>query len=87
MILGRPGTTPPNLPIKTFPVSSDGIVYLGGYEIAIEDFLTAVEYVLTNTDLYPKDPRLQFLKKIQSMKETEGYNPKNKRLKSSELPE
>ena len=75
------GTKPVNLGIKTFGFGSLGnAVYLGNYEISLEDFLAAAEYVLTNTNLEPNDPRLQFVKRVQSMKEIDGYGPGKKRL-------
>ena len=36
--------------------------------------------LLTNTDLETKDHRLQFVKRVQSMKEVDGYNPNRKHL-------
>ena len=80
------GTQPVGLEVKTFGFGLMGDnVYLGDYEISIEDFFFAAEYVLTNTNLYPNDPRLQFVKCVKSMKKVEGYNsPSQKRLQSSE---
>ena len=79
------GTQPVGLEVKTFGFGLMGDkVYLGDYEISIEDFFFAAEYVLTNTNLGPNDPRLQFVKCVKSMKEVEGYNPSKKRLESSE---
>ena len=83
------GTKPTSLGIKTFgwSIDSDHSVYIGGYEISLEDFLFAAHYVLTNTDLLePGDPRLQFIKCVQSMKEVAGFSPGRKRLKASENP-
>lgn len=77
------GTKPAGLEIKTWWPKT---VHLGDYEISIEDFLIAAKYVLTNTDLEPDDPRLQFVKCVQSMRETDGYNPSGKRLASSVPP-
>lgn len=79
------GTQPAGLEVKTFGFGSMGnTVHLGDYEISIEDFLVAAEYVLTDTDLEPNDPRLQFVKCVQSMKQADGYNPGRKRLEASE---
>lgn len=78
------GTKPANLEIKTFGFGPMGnTVYLGDYEVSLEDFLVAAKYVLTNTDLEPNDPRLQFVRCVQSMKEVEGYNPNREHLESS----
>jgi hypothetical protein len=79
------GTKPAGLEIKTYGLGlKPNTVHLGDYEISIEDFLVCAEYVLTNTDIQPNDPRLQFVKCVKSMKEVEGYNPGQKRLSSSE---
>ena len=84
LILDR-GTQPDGLEVKTFGFGlMRNTVRLGDYEISLEDFLVAAEYVLTNTDLEPNDPRLQFVKCVQSTQETDGYNPGRKRLAASE---
>ena len=75
------GTKPVGLSVMT--LGSDTIL-LGDYEISLKDFLCVAKYVLTNTDLEPDDPRLQFVKRVQSMEEVNGYNPGGKRLKSRE---
>lgn len=81
------GTKPAGLEIKTYGFGSMGnTVHLGDYKISLQDFLMATEYVLTNTDLEPNDPRLQFMKCVQSMKQTDGYSPGRKRLEASEPP-
>lgn len=78
------GTKPAGLEVKMFGFGSMGnTVHLGDYEISLEDFLITAKYVLTNTDLDPNDPRLQFMKCVQSMKEVDGYNLNGKRLESS----
>lgn len=83
LILGL-GTKPPGLEVKTFGFGPMGnTVHLGDYEISLEDFLLMTKYVLTNTDLEPADPRLQFVKCIKSMKEVGGYSPNRKHLETS----
>lgn len=78
------GTEPAGLEVKTLGFGSWGnTVYIGDYEISLEDFLATAEYVLTNTDLGPNDPRPQFIKCVQLMKEVDGYSPNSKRLESS----
>ena len=78
------GTKPAGLEVKTFGFGSMGnTVHLGDYEISLEDFLVTAKYVLTNTDLESNDPRLQFVKCVQSMKEVDGYSPNRKHLGSS----
>lgn len=85
------GTKPVGLVVKTYDGfgSTETIVYLGDYEISLIDFLVMATYVLTNTDLRPDDPRLQFVKCVKSMKEVDGYNPMilyGKRLESDIPP-
>ena len=65
-------TKPKGLEIKTHGIGED-VVFLGDYEIAMEDFLIAAHYVLTNTNLRNNDSRLQFVKCVRSMKVTKGY--------------
>ena len=74
------GTKPDGLVIKTLGL--DDIIILGDYEISMKDFFLAAEYVLANSDLMPDDPRLQFVKCVQAMRETDGWNPGGKRLES-----
>ena len=77
------GTQPAGLEVTTSSIGSiDNTVRIGYCKISLEDFLRAVVYVLTNTDLKPNDPRLQFVKYVQLMGEVEGYDPQNKRLES-----
>ena len=80
------GTKPNGLEIKTFGLMGDNTVYLGDYEISLVDFLCAAEYVLTNSDLQQNDPRRQFVRCIQSMREIEGFNMNGRRLSSSIPP-
>ncbi|MFH1170672.1 MAG: hypothetical protein V1704_03900 [Candidatus Vogelbacteria bacterium] len=81
------GTRPAGLEVKTYGFGSMGnTVHLGDYEISLEDFLIATQYVLTNTDLVPNDPRLQFVKCVQSMEEVRGHNPNGKHLESPVPP-
>ena len=66
------GTKPEGLEIKMFPMGGQ-VVLLGDYEITMEDFLIAVHYVLTNTNLTEGDPRLQFVECVRSMQVTKGH--------------
>jgi hypothetical protein len=81
---------PKDLEVKTHGTIFRGkdLVLLRGSgvdcEIPIRDFLYAVEYVLTNTDLRHRDPRLKFLKTISKLKQITGYNQENKRLGTAE---
>lgn len=81
------GTKPAGLKIKTHgpgPLSETDqkidVVYLGDYEISLKDFLFAADYVLTNADLMPNDPRLVFVKHVQSMRVVERFNPNGSHL-------
>jgi hypothetical protein len=80
------GTKPKGLEVKTYGIGNLEAVYLGDYEISMEDFLIMAEYVLTNSDLKPNDQRLQFIKCIKSMQEVEGWNENGKRLQPSAPP-
>jgi len=76
------GSKPNRLVVKTRS-GSDSTVHLGKYQISLVDFLVMAEYVLTNTELNLNDPRIQFLKIVRSMKQTDGYMPGRKRLEAS----
>jgi len=83
LVLGH-GTKPRGLEVKIHGHPSLGKrVFLGDYDISLGDFLDAAEYVLTNTDLWPRDPRRRFVRLVRSMGEVDGYNPGGRRLKSS----
>jgi hypothetical protein len=79
----------PNGPrVKTFGCCDDtivGTVFIGEYEVSLVDFLKAAKYVLTNTDLEPNDPRLQFVKCVQSIKKVDGNNPGKTRFEVTHL--
>lgn len=63
-----------------------GTLFLGDYAIPLTDFLSLAYYVLTNTDLEPNDPRLQFVKSVRGMNTVKGYNKKAKRLETKVSP-
>lgn len=73
------GTRPTNLRVKTLGVGEDPVL-IGEYEISMLDFLAAAEYVLTNTDLRPGDPRLKFVRRVSAMRRVEGYHAAKERL-------
>jgi hypothetical protein len=58
-------------------------VSAGGY-IHIDDVVALIEYVLTNTDLMPDDPRPKLIEQIRAMRVCLGYNivdnPNSRRL-------
>lgn len=81
------GTKPNGLGVKTVGLGEEEVVYLGNYEISLEDFLMAAYYVLTNTNLREDDPRRQFVDCVCSMQEAEGWNGGElKRLRTDVLP-
>lgn len=69
------GTIPKGLEIKTWgPVLGSPFnktVFLGDYEISLEDFLAAAVYVLTNTSLEDDDPRREFVRCVSKATERE----------------
>ncbi len=86
LILGRLGTKPHDLEIKTGGFGGLPDVQIGDYEISMKDFLLVVHYVLTNTNLEPDDPRLQFVKCVQSMQKIDGWGGSGKRLEDNTPP-
>jgi len=81
LLLNSMPTTDPGMEIKTH--GFDGSVWFCHNRIAIEDFLYAVEYVLTNTDLKPHDPRLDFIKAVKDIEVLDGWEDGNERLQMS----
>jgi len=79
------GTMPEDLHIR-FGQMPDDTVMLGDYEISLKDFLLAAHYVLTNSDLKPYDPRIQFVECVQRMLRVSGFNPGGERFRSSLPP-
>jgi hypothetical protein len=49
-------------------------IYFGEYTIPMKDFVLAVEYVLTNSDLYENDPRLELIETIKKSSIVDGWN-------------
>lgn len=83
LVLGH-GTKPRGLEVKIHGLPSlSKRVFLGDYDISLGDFLAVAEYVLTNTDLRPRDPRRRFVRRVRSMREVDGYNPGGRRLEPS----
>ena len=76
------GTKPEGLEIKTYGFPGMQNVYLGDYEISMQDFLLAAHYVLTNGNLKHDDPRLQFVRCVQVMHIVEGWGREGTRLDS-----
>lgn len=68
------GSKPDGLEAKTFGLHGDFTVFIGEYELSMEDLFILTHYVLTNGDLQKDDPRRQFIDCIRSMREVEGHN-------------
>jgi hypothetical protein len=49
-------------------------------DIPYAEFVELVEYVLTNEDLFPADPRLALIKKLRKAKVVHGFNPTGRRI-------
>ncbi len=76
LALNHPLTEPKDLEVKTWG-GQPPVVYLSTatdvYTIALEDFLTAAWYVLTNANLEPDDLRLVFLDRVRKLRAVRGY--------------
>lgn len=72
MTLILSGSKPADLGIKTFETDGSTKIFLGDYEISLEDFLAMTHYVLTNTWLSgDTDPRLDFVECVRAMRITQ----------------
>jgi len=69
--------TVPEVTVKTW---GPGPVSIGAYEVSPEDFATMVEYVMTNADLGPGDPRAELRDRVSRMARVPGRNPGGERL-------
>ena len=82
--LDRRPTDPIGINVKTYV---GDVVHLGRYDISLEDFLIAANYVLTNTDLIGEnDPRLAFIERVKGMRIVDGFNEGGRRLESNNPP-
>lgn len=63
-------------------VGTSSLNWVGDADIdmSLDDFCAVVEYVLTNTDLLPCDPRADLLRRLKNFHPVPGYNNGNKRL-------
>ena len=78
-LLLNQGTHPDGLQVKTYGIKPE-VVFLGDYRISMPDFLAAVRYVLTNTDLDPHDHRLAFVRWVAKLGTKDGWNEGDIRL-------
>lgn len=74
LILSR--ANPSGTMVKTL-IAPPGIVQIGPIEMPIEEFCMAAMYVLTNTDLEPVDPRLEFVEDVKRLTRIKGFNIRN----------
>lgn len=59
----------------------NNILYVGDYDIDLDDFCQLVQYVLTNFDLQHNDPRLMLMSSLAKLNVVQGYNgPQSRRL-------
>lgn len=75
--LDHPLTEPKDLEVKThggYPPVVHLTTQTGRCTIAIEDFLDAAWYILTNTDLEPDDPRLVFIERVRKLRSVPGWS-------------
>ena len=78
LILDRSG----GIAVKTFPSVINPKVYFGDHVVDLEDFVEAMKYVLTNSDLLDGDPRIQFMTWCAKLAVVDGFNPNALRLKA-----
>ncbi len=85
LVLVHPETLPRGLEFKTcgkgpalgkmgMVFGRSQTVFLGDYQIHIDDFLQGALYVLTNTDLLEGDARLRFVEVVKKLQIVPGYN-------------
>jgi hypothetical protein len=75
------GTHPHGLRVKAHGREINYEVWIGDYEISLEDFLAAAAYVLVNTDLQSEnDPRLKFIDDVAALQQKPGFNAGQTRL-------
>lgn len=62
--------------------------FIGDAEIdmSMDDFCAVVEYVMTNTNLDPEDPRLELQKRICALRVVTGWGDDGKRLSHANAP-
>lgn len=82
MSLELSGTNPLVVAKSGIPSKNDINLYSkdSDIDIPMEDFCDLVEYTLTNTDLFPDDPRLKLIAKLKNADVTEGYNTGGSRI-------
>lgn len=70
-------TMPRGINAKIHPLAPLKLVLTGpglSAEIGMQDLLSLAYYALTNNDLEPNDPRVQFMACMKKMKTVTGFN-------------
>ena len=73
------GTKPENLCVMS-SLNRD-VTFIGDYEITMKDFVMLMDHVLTNTDLRPDDPRIEFINNVKKAEIVPGWNDGCRRFK------
>ena len=74
-----------NVDCKSYPIEIlEGYIKIGNEEIDPLDFCELVMYYMENTDLYPNDPRLNLIKRIENLHVIDGFSKGNCRLAQKE---
>jgi len=80
MSIALHNSKPEGLVARSPGIGSPSIIYIGDYEIPMNDFADLVCHVFTNTDIVRDDPRLELKRKIASLELKEGFNEGSKRF-------
>jgi hypothetical protein len=86
LLLNSSPKTDPGVEVKTYGPIGDMAdeVHIrtnkGNIVIGLQDFLSAVEYVLTNTNFEPDDPRINFSNWVSNLEIGPGYDNVGKRF-------
>lgn len=55
-------------------------VMVDGLDLSVDAVMEIAYYAMTNTDLVPNDPRLEWLERLKKLQKVEGWNPEGTRL-------
>jgi hypothetical protein len=78
LTLNRPKTNP-SVTVSFHGYFAKDVVHVYAHKTAdldidLQDWLDATLYILANTNLEPNDSRLEFIRKVKSMKKINGWN-------------
>ncbi len=71
-------------PHRLYTNAMDDWVAIGDYTLSLVDFLALAQYVLSNTNLVPNDPRVAFVDAIRDSMAVPGWGDQGTRLQLSE---